>query len=132
MNATKAAILRALEIIGGTAEGYAKGLTPTVTGALKNSITHKVDQANLKVIVGSNMHYAPYVELGTGKEYEPPEEWIEYQAQRGRGLDHWFYKDDKGRWHIGFPRKGVKMIQRAIKEHLDEYKEIIQTELSEI
>lgn len=125
----KRKVLRALEIIGGKAEGYAKGLTPTKTGALKNSFTHAVDDEHSKVVVGSNMHYAPYVELGTGKEYEPPPEWIEYQAQKGRGLDRWFYKDSKGKWHTGFPRKGVKMLRRAIKEHLDEYKDIIETEL---
>lgn len=112
------------------AETYAKGLTPVKSGALRNSITHKVEMGEEpKVIVGSNMEYAPYVELGTGKLYEPPPEWIEFQAKRGRGLDHWLYRGEDGDWHVGFPRAGQKMIQRAITEHLDEYKEIIETEL---
>ena len=70
------AVNRALEIIGGMAETYAKGLTPVDTGALRNSITHKVEmgEEQSKVIVGTNVEYAPYVELGTGKLYEPPPE----------------------------------------------------------
>lgn len=36
------AIKKALEMIGQKAEGYAKGLAPTDTGLLKNSITHAI------------------------------------------------------------------------------------------
>lgn len=130
-DAIQQAVLRALEIVGGMAESYAKGLTPVQTGALRNSFTHQVDAGKKTVAVGSNIEYAPYVELGTGNKYEPPEEWIEAQAQKGRGLDHWFYQDAKGQWHTGFPRQGVKMLQRAIKEHMDDYKNVIITELTE-
>jgi len=43
INAMKLNVLRALEIIGGQAETYAKGLSePIKTGALHNSITHRV------------------------------------------------------------------------------------------
>ena len=129
ISAMKQAVLRALEVIGGTAEGYAAELTPVKTSALRNSFTHRVDANNQTVVVGSNMEYAPYVELGTGKLYEPPPEWIEYQAEKGRGLDKWYYKDEDGKWHVGLPRAGVKMLQRAIRDHLDEYKEIIEAEL---
>lgn len=124
------ACLRALEIIGGKAESYTKGLTPVDTGALRNSFTHRVDGDKKQVTVGSNLQYSSYVELGTGKLYEPPPGWIQSQAKRGRGLDRWFYKDDKGKWHVGYPRKGVKMLQRAITEHLDEYKTVIIKELT--
>ena len=40
-----------------------------------------------------------------------------------------YYKDEDGKWHVGLPRAGVKMLQRAIRDHLDEYKEIIEAEL---
>lgn len=33
---------------------------------------------------------------------------------------------------MGLPRQGVHMVERAIKDHLDEYKEIIETELHEV
>ena len=63
--------LRALEIIGGKAESYAKGLVPVDTGRLRNSITHTTEGAT--EVIGSNVSYAPFVELGTGPHYQPPQ-----------------------------------------------------------
>ena len=54
---------QALEIIGGKAESYAKQLCPVDTGNLRNSITHVRYDANTEA-VGTNVEYAPYVELG--------------------------------------------------------------------
>ena len=58
----RSACLRALERMGHQAEGYAIDLVPspgkTGTGALKNSLTHKVVPSDLTVYVGSNMEYA--------------------------------------------------------------------------
>lgn len=59
---------RALEIIGGKAEKYAKALCPVGTpestgipgyvgGRLRNSITHTVE--NDTAIIGTNVEYAP-------------------------------------------------------------------------
>ena len=67
----KQAIARALEICGGTAEGYAKELCPVDTGNLRNSIAHAQVSENTER-VGSNVHYAPYVELGTRKMRAQP------------------------------------------------------------
>ena len=53
----------ALTAIGATAETYAKKATPVDTGRLRNSISHAVDGE--AVYIGSNVEYAPYVELGT-------------------------------------------------------------------
>lgn len=53
----------ALEIIGGKAETYAKRLCPVDTGRLRSSITHQQMDENTEVI-GTNVEYAPYVELG--------------------------------------------------------------------
>ena len=53
----------ALTAIGATAETYAKKATPVDTGRLRNSISHTVDGE--AVYIGSNVEYAPYVELGT-------------------------------------------------------------------
>lgn len=54
---------RSLEIIGLTAEKYAKEIVPVDTGRLRNSITHEVDAKD--VYIGSNVEYAPHVECGT-------------------------------------------------------------------
>lgn len=52
------AVLRALERCGEQAEGYAKDLAPVDTGNLRNSISHKVDDGEPAVYIGSNLKYA--------------------------------------------------------------------------
>lgn len=59
LSAVEQAKQRALEIIGGKIEKYAKALCPVDTGALRNSITHQVEADGGTVQVGSNMTYAP-------------------------------------------------------------------------
>lgn len=65
-----------LEEIGLKAESYAKALCPVGTpestgipgykgGTLRNSITHTRDKDS--AYIGTNVEYAPYVELGTVK-----------------------------------------------------------------
>lgn len=73
----------ALEKVGVKAEKYAKALTPVGTpestgipgyrgGTLRNSITHQVDLGIHGVYIGTNVEYAPYVELGTVKMKKRP------------------------------------------------------------
>lgn len=52
---------------GEAAEGYAKELCPVDTGRLRNSITHETSESEHAVYIGSNVEYAPYVELGTSR-----------------------------------------------------------------
>ena len=72
----KKAMERALEKIGMVGEAYAKEKCPVGTvestgikgyigGTLRNSISHAVDDNT--AIIGTNVEYAPYVELGTSK-----------------------------------------------------------------
>lgn len=42
------------------------------TGRLRNSITHKYEKDEKTVYVGTNVEYAPYVELGTRHMHERP------------------------------------------------------------
>lgn len=63
---------RTLTILGMKCEKYAKGLCPVDTGNLRNSITHKVILNDELVYVGTNVEYAPYVELGTKKTKPKP------------------------------------------------------------
>lgn len=69
-SAMTSAIARALEKIGLVAEGYAKRLCPVDTGRLRNSITH-TDDGEAEYI-GTNVEYAPYVELGTSRTRAQP------------------------------------------------------------
>lgn len=64
-NALPEQIAQALEVIGLTAERYAKELCPVDTGRLRNSISHARDDN--AAYIGTNVEYAPYVELGTSK-----------------------------------------------------------------
>ena len=65
-------IEQALIAIGMTAETYAKELCPVDTGRLRNSITHEVDMNEQAAIIGSNVEYAAYVELGTSRQHAQP------------------------------------------------------------
>ena len=65
LSALEKAKKRGLEAIGLVAEGYAKKITPVDTGRLRNSISHAVEKE--AAYIGTNVEYAPYVELGTSK-----------------------------------------------------------------
>ena len=58
LDAMQDAVLRALTRIGMQAEGYAKDLAPVDTGWLRNSISHKVDEGENAVYIGTNVEYA--------------------------------------------------------------------------
>lgn len=114
-----------LETIGQKAEGYAKKLCPVGTpestgiagyrgGTLRNSITHRVQKDVL--FVGSDVEYAPYVELGTGPHFEPPPEWEKFTTEKGSGVGNAYVK----------PRP---YIRPAIEDHRDEYESIAKREL---
>lgn len=111
--------------IGMKIEKFAKALCPVGTpestgkkgyrgGTLRNSITYEVNGDEL--VAGSNVEYAPYVELGTGQYFTPPPSWIEFGSSKGSGIGHSFVK----------PRP---YLRPAVEQHIAEYKKIIETEL---
>lgn len=104
--AEKAAKARALEIIGGKGEGYAKRLCPTKTGRLKNSITHQQMDENTEVI-GTNVEYAAAVELG---HHQEPGRYV---PAIGKRLKKSFVP-------------GKPFLRPAAENHTAEYKAIIQ------
>ena len=78
----------ALEECGMVGEGYAKLLCPVDTGNLRNNITYLVVVGELKVYIGTNSEYGPYVELGTGIYYA------------GGRQTPWCYQDAKVNLHL--------------------------------
>ena len=111
-SALQQAIDRALEIIGGKAESYAKLRCPTKTSRLKNSITHVQEDEKTEVI-GTNVKYAPFVELGHHQEvgrYVPAigkrlvKDWVEPHA----------------------------FLRPAMENHRDEYNHVLQVEIQKI
>lgn len=53
------------EVIGGKAESYAKAIAPVDSGTLRDSISHAAEDNYRTVVIGTNVYYAPYQELGT-------------------------------------------------------------------
>lgn len=128
-NLSDAAVEKALETIGIKIEKYAKALCPVGTpestgirgyrgGTLRNSITHQVEvyDGSGSVTAGSNVEYAPYVELGTGNYFTPPPEWIEFNASHGSGIGHGYVH-------------ARPFLRPAIENHLKEFMDIIKHEL---
>ena len=72
-------------------EKEAKSNAPKDTGALRRSISSKVEVEGKEVIgtVFTPLEYAPYVEYGTGL----------FAESGGRKDVPWHYQDDKGEWH---------------------------------
>ena len=101
---------RALEKMGGTAETYAKKKCPVKTGRLKGSITHQRSTSEADtMLVGSNVEYAPFVELGHDQEV-------------GR------YVPAIGKRLVASHVDGKPFLKPAIEEHVEEYKEIVRKE----
>ena len=131
LNALEGSAEKIMTMIGIKAEKYAKAQCPTGTsestgikgyrgGTLKNSITFQVEKGSgeVGVAIGTNVEYAPFVELGTlgGFEGLPPE-WESFEAPPSKGLKH---------------GKGIKakhFLRDAIQNHVPEYKAIIESEL---
>lgn len=116
----KRAILRALERCGSQAEGYAKDLCPisdTGEKTLQQSITHKIDQKNEEVYIGTNVEYGAYVELGTGKHYP------------GGRPTPWNYEDENGEWHHTEGSEAQPYLVPAAKDHAQTYRNIFKDEL---
>ena len=124
--ALDAAKPKILEMIGVKAEKYAKALCPVGTpestgirgykgGTLRNSITHQVVNGDT-LEVGTNVEYAPYVELGTGPNFNPPPEWEHFEASKGVGI---------GKGYV----TSRPYLRPAIENHKQEYEDLIKLEL---
>ena len=96
-------------------ERSAKMKAPKDTGALRRSITSKVD--GLTGIVFTPLEYAPYVEYGTG-----------LFAENGNGRKDvpWNYQDDKGEWHSTRGQKPQPFMRPALNENRTEIIRIIK------
>jgi phage gpG-like protein len=130
LDGVNAAIEKVLTMIGIKAEKYAKALCPVGTvestgkkgyrgGTLRNSITYEVDieSDGGTVAVGSNVEYAPYVELGTGPYFTVPPDWETFKSTQGSG--------GGGGYVHARP-----YLRPAIEDHLGEYADMINSELN--
>ena len=113
MNDIEQRIDRALDICGGVAENHAKvNLTKNrsvITNRLRGSIKHVRADKNTEA-VGTNVDYAPYVELG-------------HHQQPGRYVPA-IKKRLKASWVAPKP-----YLRPAVENHKGEYEKIIANEL---
>ena len=90
-------------------ERSAKEKAPKDTGALRRSITSKVEGsgADIQGIVYTPLEYAPYVEYGTGL----------FAESGGRTNVPWVYQDDEGNWHSTKGQKPQPFLRPALNEN---------------
>lgn len=97
-------IIDRLEEAGAFVEASARLLVAVDTGNLRSSITHKVDEQELSVRIGTPVEYAPYLEFGTGE-----------LAENGKGRKGgWYYVDDKGVGHFTRGNKPQPFLRPAL------------------
>ena len=100
-------------------EGAAKDKAPKDTGALRRSITSKVEVTgnSIEGIVFTPLEYAPYQEYGTG-----------LFAENGNGRKTpWVYMDDKGNYHYTRGQnRPHPFLRPAVNENKDKIINIIK------
>ena len=156
LNELERKIQAALEACGNQAVSHAKqnitagiprnsGSWYTPTGDLRNSMTHKVASSEKSCYVGTNMNYAIYNELGTGKFTDGGggrKGWWVYVAGGGtKSSNGKIYSKEEAKRVMAMLRakgldahmtEGIKplhFLRNAIRDHVDEYKSIIENEL---
>ena len=92
-------------------ESAAKDKAPKDTGALRRSITSKVEVTgnSIEGIVFTPLEYAPYLEYGTG---------IYNESGKGRKTP-WVYMDDKGNYHYTRGQHPQPYMRPALQENKD-------------
>ena len=115
------AIASAMQDACNLVEGSAKDKAPKDTGALRRSITSKIEINGSEIdgIVFTPLEYAPYVEYGTG-----------LYAENGNGRQTpWVYRDDKGDYHYTHGQHPQPFLRPALEENKDEIIQIIKEAL---
>jgi HK97 gp10 family phage protein len=99
-------------------ERAAKQKAPKGNGALRRSITSKVEVIGSNVIgtVFTPLEYAPYVEFGTGL----------FAEKGGRKDVPWCYQDDKGEWHTTSGMKPQPYLRPALNENKDGIRRLLK------
>lgn len=98
-------------------ERSAKQKAPKDTGALRRSITSKVDPVALEGTVFTPLEYSSYVEYGTGLFAEDGD---------GRKDVPWHYQDEKGEWHTTSGMKPQPYMRPALNENRTEIIRILK------
>lgn len=68
----KDAVRREIKRAALNVQNGARERVPVDTGRLRNSIAHVIDLDGMRAVIGTNVEYAPYVELGTFRASAQP------------------------------------------------------------
>lgn len=112
--ADEATMQQALGRAGLVVEEAARKKAPKDNGALRRSITSKVD--GLTCTVFTPLEYAPYVEYGTGL----------YAENGGRKDVPWHYQDDEGNWHTTSGQHPHPFMRPALDENREKVTKILE------
>lgn len=98
-------------------EAAAKQNAPKDTGALRNSITSRVENRNghIEGVIFTPLEYAPYIEYGTGL----------FAESGGRKDVPWNYQDDRGEWHSTSGIKPHPFMRPAIEDNRNKIIEVL-------
>ena len=110
----EAALRKNLETAALLVERSAKQKAPKDTGALRRSISSKVE--GLEGIVYTPLEYAPYIEYGTGL----------FAEGNGRKDVPWNYQDDKGNWHSTSGLKPQPFMRPSLDENREKIVDILK------
>ena len=110
----EAELKKSLETAALLVERSARQKAPKDTGALRRSITSKVE--GLEGIVYTPLEYAPYIEYGTGL----------FAEGNGRKDVPWNYQDDKGNWHSTSGLKPHPFMRPSLDENREKILKILK------
>ena len=104
-------------------ERSAKQNAPKDTGALRRSITSKVEKNGDEIqgIIYTPLEYAPNVEYGTGL----------FAENGGRQDVPWNYQDDKGEWHSTSGQKPQPFMRPALDDNRAQILRILEEGLTD-
>ena len=98
-------------------EASAKEKAPKDTGALRRSISSRVEETanGVEGVIFTPLEYAPYIEYGTG-----------LFAEDGGRQTPWSYQDDEGNWHTTKGQPPRPYMRPALTENRDQILETLK------
>jgi HK97 gp10 family phage protein len=116
---------KGMQKIGNIIATQAKLLAPVKTGRLRRSIASRVEREgdDIKVVIGTNLEYAPFVEYGTGIFTTHPD---------GGRQTAWRYQNAEGQWFTTVGQKPQPFLMPAFHAKQSQIERIFEQVLREL
>jgi HK97 gp10 family phage protein len=112
--------IRALRSAGMFVLGEVSLRAPVRTGNLKGSYHTELDAIKKIVYIGTNVHYAPYMEFGTG---------IHAESGKGRQTP-WAFMGDDGQWRMTRGTRPRPHLRPAFMDNVARIQDLISREMA--